>query len=294
LVNLAIQAIKMKTKAFLAIVILISIFSSCDKIDGPYSNAGGDTDTSTAGFFRKVLVEDFTGHKCGNCPDAGEALKQLKALYGGKIVTMAVHAGFFAEPNSGGLFTYDFRTSEGTELDQFFGNSNAGLPNGLINRKFYDANPIVNFVDWASKVNEIINTPADAWITMDPTYNGDSRSLDVTVNSKILSSISDSLQLAVYITEDSIVRPQADYSLPSPNQYIPEYVHRHAFRGSMNGTWGTPLSVGNSFNAGQEFNTQYSFNLPSEWNANKIQLVAVLYKVSTREVVQAEEVHIIE
>lgn len=284
----------MKTKAFLAIVIVISIFSSCDKIEGPFSNGGGAPDTAATGYFRKVLVEDFTGHKCGNCPDAGEALKALKALYGQRIATMAVHAGFFATPNSGGLFTYDFRTPEGTELDQFFGNSNAGLPNGLINRKFYDTNPIVSFVDWASKVNEIVNTPADAWITMEPTFNSASRALEVSVNSRILNTISDSLQLAVYITEDSIVRPQADYSLPSPNQYIPEYAHRSVFKGSMNGTWGSPLAVGNSFSAGQEFSSQFSFNLPGDWNANRIHLVAVVYKVSSKEVVQAEEVQIIQ
>lgn len=288
------KRITMKTKAIFGFLFFIVALTGCDKIEGPYGNGSGSSDTTTSGFFRKVLVEDFTGHKCGNCPDAAEALKQLESLYGDKIVAMGVHAGFFAEPNAGGLFTYDFRTTAGTELDQFFGNSNAGLPNGLINRKFYDSNPIVNYADWASKVNQIVNLPADAWLTLAPDYNAASRELNVDVNTKILNTLNDSLHLVIYLTEDSIVRPQADYSLPSPNQYIQEYVHRHVFRGSMNGTWGTPLTVGNSFSAGQEFNTQLSSTLSTDWDADEMHLVAVLYNALTKEVIQAEEIHIIE
>lgn len=288
------QRITMKTKAILGFLFLLSVLTSCDKIEGPYGNGGGNSDTTTSGYFRKVLVEDFTGHKCGNCPDAAEALKQLESLYGNKIVAMGVHAGFFAEPNAGGLFTYDFRTTSGTELDQFFGNSNAGLPNGLINRKFYDSNPIVNYADWASKVNEIVNLPADAWITLTPEYNSTTRELNVDVNTKILNNLSDSLHLVVYMTEDSIVRPQADYSLPSPNQYIPEYVHRHVFRGSMNGTWGSPLAIGSSFNTGQEFTTQFTSTISNDWVSEEMHLVAILYNALTKEVIQAEEIHIIE
>ncbi len=284
----------MKTKAILGILLIASIFAGCDKIEGPYANGGGTNDTTNTGYFRKVLVEDYTGHKCGNCPEAAEALKQLEGQYGEKIVAMGVHAGFFAEPNAGGLFIYDFRTLSGTELDQYFGNSNAGLPNGLINRKYYDSNPIVNFTAWGSKVNEVINTPADAWITIEPAYNYASRAISIDVNTKILLDITDSLQLAIYITEDSIVKPQADYSLPSPDQYILEYVHRHVFRGSVIGTWGSPLTVGSFFNAGQEFNSQFNYSLPSEWVAERIHLVAVVYKASTKEVLQAEEVHLIE
>jgi hypothetical protein len=284
----------MKTKAILGILLIASVFVGCDKIEGPYAKGGGANDTTNTGYFRKVLVEDYTGHRCGNCPEAADALKQLESQYGEKIVAMGVHAGFFAEPLSSGLFAYDFRTPSGTELDQFYGNSNAGLPNGLINRKYYDSNPIVNFTAWSSKVYEFIDTPADAWITIEPAYNSASRAISIDVNTKILLDIPDSLQLVIYLTEDSIVKPQADYSLPEPAQYITDYVHRHVFRGSANGTWGSPLSVGSSFNAGQEFDSQFNYTLPSEWVAENMHLVAVLFKASNKEVIQAEEIHLIE
>jgi hypothetical protein len=143
-------------------------------------------------------------------------------------------------------------------------------------------------------VYEFIDTPADAWITIEPAYNSASRAISIDVNTKILLDIPDSLQLVIYLTEDSIVKPQADYSLPEPAQYITDYVHRHVFRGSANGTWGSPLSVGSSFNAGQEFDSQFNYTLPSEWVAENMHLVAVLFKASSKEVIQAEEIHLIE
>lgn len=282
----------MKTRFLLCLLLWVISISSCDKIEGPYGNGPGSSDTTSSGYFKKVLVEDFTGHKCGNCPDAANKLKQIENQFGDKIVAMAVHAGFFAEPNASGLFVYDFRTTPGTELDQFFGNSAVGLPNGLINRKAFNGSPIVDRDAWLSKVSEIVNLPAEAWITMTPSYNASDRSLAVDINTKILSELNDSLQLAVYILEDSIVRPQIDYA--DPDGYVEDYTHRHVLRGSMNGTWGSGLAPGNSFTSGQEFDSQLSATLPANWVAEKVHLVAVLYRSSNKEVVQAESIHIIE
>jgi hypothetical protein len=63
-------------------------------------------------------------------------------------------------------------------------------------------------------------------------------------------------------------------------------------RGSMNGTWGTALSVGQQFSAGQQIAHSASYTLPPSWNSQKVHVVAVLSKAGTKEVIQAEEAHI--
>ncbi len=150
-------------------LLALSIVSGCDKIEGPYSNSsnntgGGDT---TNPIIRKILIEDFTGHTCGNCPRAAESLHQIENLYGDQIVAVAIHAGFFAEP-TGTYFAEDYRTDVGNELDNAFGNSAAGLPNGLVNRKDYDGLTILQHTDWASKASEWINSPPDVSIRTTP------------------------------------------------------------------------------------------------------------------------------
>lgn len=281
----------MKGRIILALIVISYLTISCDKIEGPYSENGGNGNPDTSsGYYRKILVEDFTGHTCGNCPRAAETLKQLHDLYGDKVVSFAVHVGFFAEPQPSGYYTADYRTVVGNEIDQYFGNSTAGLPNGLVNRISFDSNPIVQHTDWASKVSSMVSTAPDAWIELMPEFNASSRELSVSSTTRILNEISDSLHITYYLTEDSILSAQKDYSL-SPST-IQNYYHRHVLRGSMNGTWGTALSSGQQFAAGQQFTHSASFTLPANWNAQKVHIVAVLSKAGSKEVIQAEEAHI--
>ena len=56
---------------------------------------------------KKILLEDYTGHKCGNCPRAAEKAEELKEIYGDQLIPIAIHAGFFAS-DFGGNFTTDF------------------------------------------------------------------------------------------------------------------------------------------------------------------------------------------
>ncbi|MCB0819638.1 MAG: Omp28 family outer membrane lipoprotein [Bacteroidetes bacterium] len=277
---------------------LVSLFiaailiTGCDKVEGPFgtngsgSQSGGDT---TEQIVRKVLIEDYTGHTCGNCPRAAESLEQIHNLYGNQIVAIGVHAGFFAVP-VGSSYPEDFRTEVGNELDQFFGNSSAGLPNGLVNRKSFDGLTIVQHTDWASKVSTLLNTPPEAFIRITPDFNESNRELNVEVKTTILQNIDEELKIVYYLTEDGIVAPQKDYSLE--DSHIDEYNHRHVLRGSMNGAWGNVLGVGSGYVANNELITNANYTIPTEWDASNVAVVAVVYKSDSKEVVQVEEAKI--
>src|SRR5687768_4725486 len=89
-------------KLILCLIVYSIYLSSCDKVKDPYSttlDGGGDT-TATVVKVRKVLLEEYTGHRCGNCPPAAVTAQTLKSTYGERLVVMTVHAGFFAEPKA--------------------------------------------------------------------------------------------------------------------------------------------------------------------------------------------------
>jgi hypothetical protein len=84
------------------------VLGSCDEIDPPYMDGVQtppiDTTECPIPTFpadthhvKVVLLEDYTGHKCVNCPTAAEIAHNLQITYGEKIILMAIHAGFFAE-----------------------------------------------------------------------------------------------------------------------------------------------------------------------------------------------------
>ena len=72
---------------FVLYALLAAAVASCDYIDEPFRNPGGGGTATANGDTvlqteRAVLVEDFTGHQCKNCPKASKVLKQLDSLYG--------------------------------------------------------------------------------------------------------------------------------------------------------------------------------------------------------------------
>ena len=114
---------------FLAALALAAV-ASCDYIDEPFRNPNGGGSTEANGDTvlqteRAVLVEDFTGHQCKNCPKASKVLKQLDSLYGSaKVIGLAIHAG---QPT----LRPSLRTTPPTSRPRTATTSPAFLPSGV-------------------------------------------------------------------------------------------------------------------------------------------------------------------
>lgn len=291
----------MKKINILSGIIAAVVFSlaSCDVIEGPYTE-GNVLDTALCppkNFMineqpvRKILLEDYTGHTCGNCPDAAETAHSLKNTYGNQLVILAVHVGFFAEPypDPNGEFGTDFRTTVGDDLDQEFGPSAAGLPRGMVNRKPVSGSPVLAHTAWAGVVQGIVNQAPSADIQILTNYDQATRTACADVQVEVLNNISDELKVCVFLTEDSIVNWQKDYGANPSN--IPDYVHRHALRASFNGTWGVAMDTA-PYSSGDMDTLRYSMVLDTAWSASHCSIVAFVYNASSLEVLQAEEVHL--
>jgi len=281
----------MKTVSkLLALLFVAGILQSCDKIEPPYKNdvvinPGPTTE-------RKVLVEDYTGHKCGNCPRASKSLYNLKAVYGDKLIILAIHAGNFATvfPAGAPYYTYDFRTPEGDQLDTDFGISLAGNPNGMVNRRQVNGSYILSSTSWGSEIANVLgNTdPVPVKLTIDNTYDSNTRELQTTVTTEFISSLTDVYKLCVFMVEDSIINWQKDYDV-TPND-IPDYIHREALRGSMNGTYGDQITAPTT--AGTVKTNNYTYTLSQDWDDTHMSVIAFLYHDATKEIIQVEQAHV--
>ena len=80
------------------------LFSGCDKIEGDiYQIVQNEVVTVTFPdinpdeVYRKILVEEFTGHRCTNCPQGHQTLETLHQQYGDTLVTVGIHYGALAK-----------------------------------------------------------------------------------------------------------------------------------------------------------------------------------------------------
>ncbi len=277
----------MKTIKHLFIVCLIINFISvaCDKIEPPFKqNINNNNDTNT--YVQKVLIEDFTGHRCGNCPRAHEKLHQLKETYGSKIIGLAIHSGFFATPLPP-TYSANYQTTEGDEITQAFGVQN--YPTGMVNRKPYNGNILLSHDSWGEAVNEIINRQPSLGIKIISTYNTTNNTVTASITVKILQSVDFTSKLCVFLSEDSIISPQTDYD-HSPTT-IPNYVHMHMLRKSFNGTWGTEIPLSNK-QIGDTIQRNFSLSWDNNWKKHHSHIIAFVYNSTTNEIIQVEEASI--
>ena len=280
--------------------IIISTYPSCDIVESPYMVNGNTNPVDTNNVVRKVLIEDFTGHYCSNCPDAANELSSLQNLYGDRVIGIAIHPdyGSFTYPQSQGKYSYDFRTQWGVEINDLLGPIE-GLPIGMINR-----GGLTSWDNWGEAVlNEIEKDPIFS-ITLSSNMTSNNGTISVSI--EVLTDFSEQYNIVVCLTEDSIINWQLDGS-----QDEEFYEHNHILRSIINTTLGDVIS--SSFTNGdtwskdyvidlaslEQFNVNYSLNTlggngnSNGWIADNMSIVAYIYNTNNYEIVQVEEIHLI-
>lgn len=225
---------------------------------------------------RKVLLEYYTGHLCGNCPSSGSGtIKQLKALYGNELIVFAIHAGFFAKNNANGKsFFTDFRTTTGNELDSKFGVTITGTPKGVVNRTEYNNSAIQTPTSWGSAISDVIGKTTNNSLLINTKLQ------DSTLTANVKYSLEQNSDLSFYITEDSIVDWQRDYkSTPSD---LENYVHLDVLREKI------PAS---SFSIVSVNETEIIYTLTNFKNIENSHLIALVTN-SKNEIIQCEKVRV--
>lgn len=222
---------------------------------------------------RKVLVEEFTGVRCPNCPPGSAELESLQSLYGDNLVIVSIHAsGSFAIPLDNSQ--YDFRTEAGEQVRNYLGQA-FGYPSAVINRKLLPGRSTLqlNQAAWAGTIEEEVKSDPALALTISSTFDQDSRTLSATVRLLPNSTISESLNLSIILTEDNLLDPQL-----TPEGEVENYLHRHVFRTMLTRFDGDPLA---KLSKGQVVEKTYLFTLPAEWKVEQCRLVAFVHQTGT-------------
>ena len=281
---------KFSVKYLLASALAIGTLSACDIVDGPKVDPNGFT-----GSTNKVLVEDFTGHMCGNCPQAHEKAQSLKTTYGENVVVVAVHAGGFARviPQIG--YSYNFNTTMGTELESFYqADALTGLPIGLVGRRLWGGSALTRFADWGTDVGAVLAEAPKMRMEVASAYDPSNRNIMLSVDLEYFVTGNANHQIVAIITEDSIIAQQEDYRLANPS-HVEDYVHMHVLRGAITpgGTWGVPVK-GNDIFLGEKLSLQFGSVLDSTWVPKNCHVVVYVHDNATKEILQVEEVKLTE
>lgn len=305
----------MKRIILSGLVILSFVVQSCDKVEAPYIEGNsqgvsyigteaaiinGDTlifDVDNTPPLKKVLLEDYTGHTCGNCPTAGIYLNQtLQPIYGEQLIPLSVHAGNFAQPTSSlpnqpsGSFQTDFRTTVGDAWNSKF--SVSFNPCGMVNRVDYPTSQQLKlYQSWRSTIDAQLQMAPEFKVRLKSTFDALNQEAHIAVQTQNVAAVAGDYKLQVVVAEDSVVDWQEWYG--HTPEYEPNYLHRHVLRGTCNSNFGELIYSG-TINTGTIAIRGYSFPMSSAWVTQNCRVIAFLYDASTEEILQVEEVQVME
>lgn len=266
-------------KYIIYITLLCFIFTACDNIPEDERS----TVVENVNAVRPVLLEDFTGQYCVNCPKAAELAHQLQGVFGNKLIVVSIHAGPFA--------TKAFKTEAGDAYLEKFYSSSGLFPAGMIDRAgFNESNVTVSSIiaNWTTYTFERTQKKTITMFDLDLSadYNESENSVIVTSQIKTEEETS-GLKLQLWLLESHIINFQSSMENNNPIT-IGDYEHNHVLRDAVNGIWGEKIDLATG-KTSRYISESYSLE-GKAWVPENMSVVGFIYDENTMEILHATEI----
>ena len=232
------------------------------------------------GFTRQMhLIEQFTSTYCTYCPLGNGMLTELINMRD-DIAWVGIHGNM----QSG---TDPMSTVQGDTIMAYLGVDS--YPSGSFDRStgWEDDVNIVAGLGYNEQYHQqvaaelgqffdhLAEVPSFATININSTYDAGTRQAVITIDGEITPDFDEMMgadsKLTVYITEDGITARQLNQGT-----WVNNYVHNGVFRVALNSAMGNNLSRN-----GNTYKNEFTYTIPSSWNAEKLNVVAFISRPMT-------------
>ncbi|MCS6818598.1 MAG: Omp28-related outer membrane protein [Chitinophagales bacterium] len=265
-------------------------FSACREV-GPDINLGNNensfTDTSYVELpppspeSKRVVLEEFTGVQCVNCPAGHQIIKTLSNTYGDKLIVVAYHTDFLGEPFS--FSKEDMRTEAARQIQDFL-IFDGYKPAAAIDRYPFNQSQnslLYNRNTWSSRVQQQIGKIPPVNLALEVKWEEVSRKITVGAELRYTSNISGKQRLTLLLTEDSIITPQLNVG----NVIDTFYQHQHIQRIFISNITGDDINYPTE--AGRVIKKYYQSIVPEKINIRKAHIVGFVHRyLDSKEILQ--------
>jgi hypothetical protein len=243
------------------------------------------------------MIEDFTGHRCPNCPASTANMESLADTDPARIYTVGIHAantGLSAFQETNTEYTNVLYCDAGLEIGTYFGSiagsTFIGNPAFCVNRiKANDQFTSNAGSAIANKTNACLSSTLKVNIQAATNYFTSTRGLFLHTEVDVIdNSLTSELGLVVYLIEDSLVAKQT----LAGGTYDDNYVHHDILRACIdNRTFGRTLD-NSLLNSNGKYYANYTYALPSQYNPDNMHLLIYVYDKVTMEIYQVIKKHL--
>ncbi len=290
----------MKKIAFLIIGSTV-LFQMCTKELGPniqLIKPEGSSDSSyietsiPAADAKVVLLEEFSGVHCPNCPKGHIASENIIAANPNKVVGVTLHVN---ESRDALTHPYNFanaqnfQTEEATSIEAAFAHY-ASMPCALIDRVHFSGEPVEavsNYNAWAADVTSQLAVTTPVNIKMTNSWDNATRTIRTRIELHYTEAVTADQNLSVMIAEDGIVNPQYNQTLGGIDTF---YTHHHnILRKMMTAATGNTISYPKEKGRVVIYYLE-SKNIPALWKEDHLNIIAFVHNSgSSQTVIQTIE-----
>ena len=257
---------------------------------------------------KNVLLEDVSGVKCVNCPDASVIAKSIMVAFPGRVFTTVMHPNLnslssFVSPitKAGHESRYDFRTNDAKEILELCGIPGA-LPRGFINRRQFSDQParFLGRTDWYVKCEQETQGTTPVNIDLESTFDDAKQEGIAKIKFTYTSAVTKKQYFSIILIEDSIFDTQ-EYQDPVTFEvkYNNDYVHMHVLRDVVTFAQGDAVAkdTATGFIPGRVFEKEYKYTMNVseniKVNPKHAKLLVLVHEgVPDLNILQVKEIHI--
>lgn len=265
---------KLSTRYTILTALALTILVSCKPMPESERLIPNEMETTKG---RAVLIEDYSGVACINCPTAASRITKAAEAHGDKVVIVALHG---SRTDIGTLPEEDPKELYSPEAATYFERLQAGgsLPVATFNRRPLTSNggkPFSgSYTQWPAVMQSVRELPQ--LYKIDLQVSESDRKVTTRCTATALeqteAATAPELYLQLWLIEDNIVAPQH-----ISTKVINDFQHNHIFRQTLNGIDGEAYQLGQSYDKTSAIEREVI-------NPKHCAVVAILYDHKTGEV----------
>lgn len=239
-----------------------ALFSGCDdiSIDDRY------IELPAVEAKRVVLLEEFTGQYCVNCPEAHEVIESLLEQYPDNLISVSIHGGPEGTNSIGEEMNMPpmvgLRNSDGAAYTD--ANKITAFPAGIVNR----SSGVETSDQWSADIRKALEKPSDVEMSLTAICT-DGKKIEISTEVSPYDNITANLQL--WVVENGIEAIQR-----TRQGFKTDYIHNNVFRGAVNGLNGESVQL--ITREPQQFTHEIA--VKDNWNVENLSIVAFVYDSS--------------
>ena len=229
---------------------------------------------------KKILIEEYTGVRCQNCPTGHDEVKNLLNIHKDKLLAISLHSKFLG--NKYEFSAYDLLNDESESLYKEYGAGSK--PAAMVDRSKFNNLTVLSRTEWGPAIDALKSKTSPVNIHIKNTNNASTKNYRIRAEMHFTEKVTDDLKYTIYIIENNITTAQL---LPTGN-IDSFYIHQHVLRKTLTDFNGNSLA--GPYEKSKTYIKEFNYDVKPDQNPDNLNVIVSVHKSGAiKDILHCEE-----